>query len=65
MSYLASALADSAVAGINEVGARIRAKDILMNTNTNTSYLSSFFTFMDELFRKEWTVPCIGARVVM
>lgn len=63
VSYLASALADSAVAGINEVAARMRGKDIF--TSTNAGYLSSFFAFVSELLHKEWTVPCIGTRIIL
>ena len=63
LAYLASALAETAVAGFSEASVRIRGKDIL--AQNATGYLSSFFGSMKSLMRKEWVLPCIGVRVAI
>ena len=59
MSYVASVLADTTIAGLTDVASKLRG-DVASST-----YSSSTLSTIKELFKREWIMPCIGARVVL
>lgn len=63
LGYVASALANTTIAGLTEAAARISGTTVV--ENMTGGYVSSVFTTVKELFRREWVIPCIGTRVVL
>jgi len=63
VAYLTSSLANRTASSIVHVAGRIREK--VISQNVTAGHLSSMYSSTKELFRKEWTIPCIGTRVVL
>lgn len=63
LSYLASALADTTLVGLTEVAARLKGNSV--STAASSSYVSSTFAAIRDAFRREWVLPCVGARVAL
>lgn len=63
LSYMASAIANTTVAGLTEAAARLAGSNI--RESTTPGFVSSMFATAKDLFRREWMIPCIGVKVVL
>lgn len=63
LTYLASSVANSTIAGIAQIASQIPEK--IYAENVTSGYFSPWFGSMKDLFKKEWTIPCIDTRVVL
>lgn len=63
LSYIASALADTTIAGFTEAAARIKGRDVFVHASPG--YIASMFSTLKDLFRRDWVIPCIGTRLAL
>lgn len=63
LRYLATAIADTAVAGLSETASRLRGD--AATSVACSSYLFSAVSAIKDALRKEWVIPCINARIVL
>ena len=63
LGYVATALADTTVAALTEAAAKLRGSDLFVNASPG--YVTSTFSTIKDLFRREWVIPCIGTRLAL
>lgn len=63
LGYVVSAIANTTVAGLTDAAARLAGSNT--KENITPGFVSSMFSTVKDLFRREWMIPCIGTRVVL
>lgn len=63
LGYLASIVADTAVAGFSEMATKLRGRDAVMNLSPG--YLCSATNAFCDIFRRDWMLPCVRSRIVL
>lgn len=63
LSFVVSAVTNTTVAGLADVASRISG--ISAKESLTSGYISSTYSVVKDLFRKEWMIPCVRARVVL
>lgn len=63
LSYMASALVNTTIAGLAETATRIKGRAMFLSASPG--YITSTISTIKELFRKEWVLPCIKTRLAL